>query len=101
MLSTTVALAISEVAASIDCRLEIVKIRRCSNDQARAADAISKMDMQRFRWWMPRSSLAEAKAPRALVDWVNNPREDRLLGEKILKEMGVRKHTLGHQSQYY
>ena len=44
MLCTTLALAISEVSAAINCRLEIVKVMRCSTVGAEAADAISKAD---------------------------------------------------------
>ena len=100
-LATTLALAISEVAASIDCRLEVVKIRRCSNAEASAADAISKADWSRFRLLMPGASPSPAKIPAALVSWVRHPVADRNLGEKILGEMGLIRTILGHRESYY
>ena len=99
-LATTLALAISEVAASIDCRLEIVKIRRCSNIEASAADAVSKADWLRFRQLMPRAAPGPAKIPTTLVSWVNHPVADRNLGEKILREMGLIRTILGHRGSY-
>ena len=100
MLATTLVLAISEVAAAINCQLEIVKIRRCSNDASRAADSVSKRDWNRFRSLMPRASLQPARVPGSLVRWVNSPVEDRLLGERILRDMGIQKNIFGHHSRY-
>ena len=99
-LATTLALAISEVAASIDCRLEIVKIRRCSNIEASAADAVSKADWLRFRQLMPRAAPGPAKIPTTLVSWVNHPVADRNQGERILREMGLVRTILGHRGSY-
>ena len=99
-LATTLALAISEVAASIDCRLEIVKIKRCSNAEASAADAVSKADWSRLRQLMPRATPGPAKIPTALVNWVNNPVADRNLGENILREMGLVRTILGHRGSF-
>ena len=79
MLCTTVALAISEVAAGINCKLELVKIRRCSTEPAEAADAISKADWNRFRRKMTRANARPARVPRVLEEWVRNPVEDRRL----------------------
>ena len=100
MLSTTVALAISEVAASINCQLEIVKITRCSNALAEAADAVSKADFYKMRRLMPGASIGPARVPRALLVWVNNPVEDRNLGARILREMGVERNILGYQGAF-
>ena len=99
-LATTLALAISEVAASIDCRLEVVKIRRCSNAEALAADAVSKADWTLFRQLMPGATPGPAKIPTALVSWVNSPVADRNLGQKILREMGLVRTILGHRGCY-
>jgi hypothetical protein len=101
MLCTTLALALSEVAASIDCKLEIVKIRRCSNKEAEAADAISKADWGRFRRLMPKSNPGAAMVPVTLSKWVEAPVEDSTLGERILKELGIERSVLGHHRSYY
>ena len=95
MLCTTLALAISEVATSLNCNLEIVKIRRCSNRAARAADALSKADWNRFRGLRPHANPMSAKVPQLLKDWVDNPVEDCTLGERILAEIGVERNILG------
>lgn len=100
MLCTTLTLAISEVAASINCKLEIVKITRCSNELAEAADAISKAEFQRMRRRMPGASLGPARVPRALVEWVKYPVADRKLGARILHEMGIERNILGHQGMF-
>jgi hypothetical protein len=100
-LCTTLALAISEVSASINCKLEIVKIRRCSNVASQAADSISKANWSRFRQLMPGATPGPAEVPRTLLHWVQDPVEDPTLGERILRELGVRKNILGHHSHYF
>ena len=100
MLCTTLALAISEVAAAINCRLEIKKVMRCSTLGAEAADAISKADFLKLRRLKPLSNMHPAKVPQILVDWVQRPVEDRELGGRLLAEMGVHKNELGHHSAF-
>ena len=68
--------------------------------EAEAANAISKADWHRFRRLMPRVSLGPVRVPRALVQWVHNPMEDHHLGERILRELGVRRSILGHHGDY-
>ena len=101
LLSTTLTLAISEVAASINCRLEVVKVRRCSNALAEAADAISKADFARLRRVMPGASPGPARVPRALLRWVTNPVGDRHLAARLLEEMGIQRNILGFQGMFY
>ena len=100
MLCTTLALAISVVASSINCRLEIIKVRRCSTLGAEAADAFSKADFIKFRRLKPLSNLNPAIVPRTLVDWVLNPVEDRELGDRLLRELGIEKNVMGHHSAF-
>ena len=85
MLCTTLALAISEVSSAINCKLEITKIRRCSDRQAEAADAVSKADWGLFRRVMPQADLTLVRVPITLAGWIQDPVEDRRLGERILK----------------
>ena len=99
-LATILALAISEVAASIDCKLEIVKISRCSNVPASAADAISETEWARFWRLMPGASAAPSVVPLALLSWVQDPVADRNLGQKILAQMGLVRTILGHRENY-
>lgn len=100
MLCTTLVCAISEVAASINCNLEIVKIRRCSTVLADAADAVSKAEFHRMRRLMPGASPGPARVPMVLLQWVDNPVADRQLGARLLREMGVERNILGYQGMY-
>ena len=52
-LCNTILVAINEVATALNVDLFVEKIKRCSNDQAKAADALSKMDLGLFRRIMP------------------------------------------------
>ncbi len=48
-LSTTVVKAIAGVAAGLGCRVDLVKVGRCSSPATEMADALSKGDFDRFR----------------------------------------------------
>lgn len=96
MLCTTLVVAINQVAAAVNCRVEIRKIKRCSTPGARAADAISKAAFSSFRHEMPGASEWPAEMPEVLLDWIRNPVEDRLLGQKVLQEMGRNVKVVGY-----
>ena len=96
MLCNTLVVAISQVSAAINCKVGVRKIRRCSNIEACAADSLSKGDFRKFRGEMPEASLCPAKIPTSLLVWIDNPREDRLLGQKILKEMSEHVRVTGY-----
>ena len=88
-LSTTLVRALNVVATGLGCRVDIVKITRCSTAGADMADALSKFDLARFwavaerepGWQIP---LQPALVPRALQDWIGNPVEDEELGSRLL-----------------
>lgn len=89
VLSTTLVKALASVAAGLGCRIDIVKITRCSTPEADMADALSKSDLTRFWAGAERHpSLAlplfPASVPEALSAWLTAPREDAALGEKLL-----------------
>ena len=90
-LSTTIVKAISTVAASIGCRFDIVKITRCSHDEASMADAISKGDFPRFKNLAEEAGITPDKTsavvPMAVLKWIHDPQEDDNLGSKILEEI--------------
>jgi len=99
-LSMTLVKAISTVAASIGCRVEICKIRRCSDTGAMMADALSKAEFQKFY------KLADEKGwelledplpvPHAILSWLSSPREDDDLGQKIIMELLSTGNFLGY-----
>ena len=86
-LCTAVTKAIALVASHLHCRIDIVKIRRCSNDHALMADALSKGDMHKFLglWGSP---LPDArKVPGSLIKWLSNPQPGTLIGTDICNEL--------------
>ena len=100
MLSTTVVLAIHKVACALNCNIEIVKIRRCSDRLTQAADALSKTQFSKFRKLVPEANVEPGRIPSEIVKWIENPREDRYLGERILKEIGMKGSMLGRHGFY-
>jgi hypothetical protein len=91
LLCTTIVKAAASIAAALDCRLEVHKIRRCSTPGAVMADALSQGDFRRCRaaaaaaGW-PLAPLP-APIPRALLRWLAHPVPDDDLGQRILLEL--------------
>ena len=86
--TSAVARAIHVVAAGIGCRLWVVKIRRCSTRSAVMADALSKAAFGKFlHLWI--GALPDmALLPGPFLQWVQRPRADPALGERILAAIG-------------
>ena len=98
-LSTTLVLATAKVAAGIGCRVEIVKISRCSTPLASMADSLSKADFARF-WSLARSEslpipLDQAWVPPSLLRWIDKPISSDVLGDDILRDLSKRVLVLG------
>jgi len=98
-LCTTLVKAAATVAAALDCRLEVHKIRRCSSPGAVMADALSQGDFRRFR---AAAAVAGSvmdpvpgSVPRTLLRWLARPVADDDLGERILREMKATAALLG------
>ena len=91
-LSTTIVKAIATIAAGLGCRLDIVKILRCSSPGADMADALSKADFGRF--WSTNDSedfgcpLNPGWIPVSLLSWLEAPSVAEALGSRILGEIG-------------
>lgn len=65
------------------------------------ADALSKGDFKRFRWWGDRGDegrlpLEPLKVPEALLRWVLHPSPDWELGANILRELSLQGPVLGY-----
>lgn len=91
-LSTTLVKAIAVVAAGIGCQVDVVDITRCSTPMADMADALSKGSFGRFWAAADREGdvglpLFPAHVPGVLKRWVEDPRSDEALGDKLLEEM--------------
>jgi hypothetical protein len=76
-LCTTIAKAAATVAVAIGCRLEVIKITRCSTTGPMLADQLSKARFKAFRDTAAAAGwpLHEAPAtiPRALLRWLDRP----------------------------
>ena len=100
-LSTTLVKAIAAVAAGLGCRVDIVKITRCSTPMADMADAISKGAFTRF-WTLANNSplvslpLEPGWVPASLLKWISVPSLDEVLGHKILLELAKKTKILGY-----
>ena len=84
-LSNTIIKTIHQVTMGLNIRY--LMVTRCTTDVAISADAISKSDWCRLRKHMPKHTERPSKVLETLLDWIHNPCEDLLLGEKILNEM--------------
>ena len=94
--SYTVAMAINEVALALNCNVVVTKVPRCSDRNTQIADAISKADWRKLddlMWWR---NIEPCRIPVALLQWINDPREDLNLGRKILEEMAQYTMVLGY-----
>jgi hypothetical protein len=103
-LCTTIAKATATVAAAIGCRLEVVKITRCTGDGAKMADQLSKARFALFRQtaadagWELRTS--PAAIPAVLLSWLDKPFPCDGLGAEILKEIGAQVPLAGYSEAY-
>ena len=99
-LSTTLVTALADVAAGLGCRINILKVRRCSSPLATTADALSKADFQRF-WGLAAEqgglglSRTPLPVPTALLAWLRQPRPDFDLGQRLLRELALSGPVLG------
>jgi len=103
-LCTTLVKAMATVAAGIGCRLEVLKITRCSSTGAVLADQLSKARFKDFRdtariagWDL---QLAPARVPRALTRWLDRPAPYDGLGAEILTEIGAEVPIAGYSPDY-
>ena len=99
-LSSTIVKAVYDIAGGIGCKLDIVKITRCSTPGAEMSDALSKGHFIRFWDIQKRSKDFDldgemAWVPTSLKRWVMNPRPDDQLGSRILQELSAHTTVLG------
>lgn len=84
--ASTLAKAAFDVSTGMGITLKVCKIRRCSDKGSVLADAISKGDIKGARkLWPGMGRLVEV--PKAVIDWVKDPKEDFGLGQRILEEL--------------
>ena len=101
-LSSVLVAALGQVAAALGCKIEVLKISRCSDPFSSMADALSKGAFCRFRdlgklvpdWAQPSAPL---QVSRVLMKWLVAPTEDWDLGSNLVKELEL--NNLGLQPQ--
>ncbi len=98
-LSNTIVKAIATIGAALGSRIDICKVRRCSNAGAAMADAISKADWGRFKAEGGSAlNLEPARVPKSLLKWAVKPVVDDELGSKIVKDLAREIPILGLSS---
>ena len=88
------------ITSGIGCRLDVVKITRCSVPEAAMADSLSKGHFMRF-WGLANLNhldmpLDMAWVPLSLKTWIMNPQDDPKLGYKILAELANYTNVLSY-----
>jgi hypothetical protein len=103
-LCTTIAKATATVAAGIGCRLEVIKITRCTGTGAKLADHLSKAKFKQFRetanaaeWEL---TTAPAAIPKSLLRWLARPSPYDGLGAEILRELALEAPIAGYSPDY-
>lgn len=103
-LCTTLVKAMATVAAGIGCRLEVLKITRCSNTGAVLADQLSKARFQdcrataeAARWPL---NTEPARVPPVLLNWLDKPFPCDSLGAAILQDIGRECTVAGYSANY-
>ena len=84
----TILLAIRVLARSLNSRVVILKIRRCSDKMSTIADMLSKCQLEDAKDLMVDSVFG--KYSSTFVSWLANPSTTRGLGIAIVKELSAR-----------
>jgi len=99
-LSSAIVRAIGYVSAGLGCRVELVKITRCSDTGPMLADYLSKAKFTEFRrcalsanWAL---NTAPLRIPTSLLAWLHCPTPDWELGHKILADISTSCLVLGY-----
>ena len=89
-LCNTILVALHQLSTASACKLFITDIARCSNRESRAADALSKCDMDRFLENMPEANIEPEEIRASILNWIENPVPDSDFGNKIIQELSSR-----------
>ena len=92
--SYTLAKALFDVCQGLNAQATITKICRCSTLMAVVADKLSKADIRGAKQLVPTMTPAPQEVPRALIEWIIDPRPDLSLGRLILAEMARKGHQV-------
>ena len=87
LLTYTVAKAVHDVAEGLEVDITVRKEKRCSNREAKAADALSKCDFPRAFENMTDRDREPLEIPRTILRWAEDPTPTATLGRVILREI--------------
>ena len=93
--AATISKALFDLARGLDIRVDVAKTGRMSGPGERAADALSKGDLERA--WEDIGNVREEKRrkiPKVIEEWVRDPVPDTELGKRILEELAGQKANL-------
>ena len=93
--------ALHEVSVTLECRVDILKVTRCSDLGSKIAHPPSKVEYVKFLDLTNglRQRMMESKVvlPPTLLSWVSQPHEDWNLAKKNLTEMCGYSRVLGYR----
>ncbi len=103
-LCTTLVKAMATVAAGIGCRLEVIKITRCTGTGATLADQLSKARFCAFKRTAEQEGwplqVEPARIPAEKKKWLDRPFPCNRLGAAILEELGTSSKLAGYTPGY-
>jgi hypothetical protein len=92
------------VAAGVGCRLEVIKITRCTGTGATLADQLSKARFGDFRRTAEQAGwplqLGPSRIPAVLLKWLDRPFPCDRLGAAILEELSTSSKLAGYTPGY-
>ena len=95
-MGNTVIRALYLVARSLNCKLYLEHINRCSRPEDVVTNMLSKSNFMGMRGKMRHTETFPRRTSFALVKWVRNPKPNRNLGDWILGDMAFTTRLLGH-----
>ena len=97
-LSSVLVRALYEVSCALNCRVDIAKVQRCSDNGSIMADALSKAEFLKFQEVATSTGIIMTErgfpVPEALLQWVNNPENNWQLGRQIIDSISIGSATL-------
>ena len=96
---STISKALFDVSRGLDIGVIVTKTGRMSGPGERAADALSKSDMDRA--WEDIGGITEKKSrrvPKTITEWISDPVPDPELGFRILEELSGQEDNMKWES---
>ena len=82
----TVAKAVYDVGKGLGATIKVNRTKRCSGPEETVVDALSKVDWNRAWPLMTEKDEKPGRVPRAILQWIHDPKADMSFGMKILQD---------------